>query len=161
MITLTMLKDSLSLAGKMSQSINQLRRKLIKPTLPPQFSKLAEKSEESSEWLLGDSVSESVENLEKENKLKPLLKDKKDSCKRKYLEESPKFQVLFKVPEKDSRIWAKLPRLSTQDQNHHGRKHSSYQKNLKRTPSGFALRCVNSLHLTQRFYKQSRTCPSM
>ena len=49
MITLTMLKDSLSLAGKMSQSINQLRRKLIKPTLPPQFSKLAEKSEESPE----------------------------------------------------------------------------------------------------------------
>ena len=61
----------------MSQSISQLRRKLIKPTLPTQFSKLAEKSEESSEWLFGDSVSESIENIEKENKLKSLLKAQK------------------------------------------------------------------------------------
>ena len=88
MIPLTMLKDSLSLAEKMSQSINQLRRKLIKPALPPEFSKLAEKSEESSEWLFGNSISESVENLEKKNMLKSLLKDKKDSGKRKYSEES-------------------------------------------------------------------------
>ena len=88
MIPLTMLKDSLSLAEKMSQSISQLRRKLIKPVLPPQFSKLAEKSEKSSEWLFGDSVSESVENLEKKSKLKSLLKGKKDSGKRKYAEES-------------------------------------------------------------------------
>ena len=88
MIPLTMLKDSLSLAGKMSQSISQLRKKLIKTALPPQFSKLADKSEESSEWLFGDSVSESTENLEKENKLKSLLKGKKDSGKRKYSEES-------------------------------------------------------------------------
>ena len=71
----------------MSQSINQLRRKLIKPTLSPQFSKLAEKSEESSEWLFGNSLSESIENLEKEKKLKSLLKDKKDSGKRKHSEE--------------------------------------------------------------------------
>ena len=35
MIPLTMPKDSFSLAGKMSQSINQLRRKLIKPALSP------------------------------------------------------------------------------------------------------------------------------
>ena len=62
-----MLKDSFPLAEKMSQSINQLRRKLIKPALPPQFSKLAEKSKESSKWLFGDSVSEYVENIEKEN----------------------------------------------------------------------------------------------
>ena len=61
---------------------------MIQPVLPPQFSKLAEKSEESSEWLFGNSVSESVENLEKENKLKSLLKGKKDSGKRKYAEES-------------------------------------------------------------------------
>ena len=81
-IPLIMLKDSLSLAGKMSQSINQLRRKLIKPALPLKFSKLEEKSEESSESLFGDSVSESVENLEKKNKLKSL------PGKRKYSEES-------------------------------------------------------------------------
>ena len=46
MILLTVLKDPLSLAEKMSQSKNQLRRKLIKPASPAQFSKLAEKSEE-------------------------------------------------------------------------------------------------------------------
>ena len=46
MIPLTMLKDSLFLVRKMSQSINQLRRKLFKPALSPQFSKLAENSEE-------------------------------------------------------------------------------------------------------------------
>ena len=73
-IPLIMLKDSLSLAGKMSQSINQLRRKLIKPALPLKFSKLEEKSEESSESLFGDSVSESVENLEKKNKVKVLAR---------------------------------------------------------------------------------------
>lgn len=66
----------------MSQSINQLRKKLIKPALLLKFSKLEEKSEESSESLFGDSVSESVENLEKKNKLKSL------SGKRKYSEES-------------------------------------------------------------------------
>ena len=65
----------------MSQSINQLRKKLIKPALLLKFSKLEEKSEESSESLFGDSVSESVENLEK-NKLKSL------PGKRKYSEES-------------------------------------------------------------------------
>ena len=42
-----MLKDSFSSAEEASQSINQLRTKLIKPTLPPQFYKLAEDSEES------------------------------------------------------------------------------------------------------------------
>ena len=87
MIPLIILKDSLSLAWKMSQSINQLRRKLIKIALSLQFFKLAEKSEESSKWFLCDSMSESVENLEKENKSKFLLKDKNDLGKRKYSEE--------------------------------------------------------------------------
>ena len=96
LIPLAMLKDSFPLAEKMSQSINQLRRKLIKPALPPQFSKLAEKSKESSKWLFGDSVSEYVENIEKENKLMSLLKDKKDSGKRKHSEASSDSRFSFK-----------------------------------------------------------------
>ena len=131
MIPLTILKDSLSLAGKMTQSINQLRRELIKLVFPPQFSKLAEKSEESSEWLFGDSVSKSVENLEKENKLKSLLKDKKDLGKRKYLKESsnsrssPKSPK--KTPEHGQNFRGNKPRpqkASKIFQNHRGRKHS-------------------------------------
>ena len=96
LIPLAMLKDSFPLAEKMSQSINQLRRKLIKPALPPQFSKLAEKSKESSEWLSGDSVSEYVENIEKENKLMSLLKDKRDSGKRKHSTVSSDSRFSFK-----------------------------------------------------------------
>lgn len=76
MILLAVVKDSLSLAGKLSWSITRLRRKLIKPASPPKFSKIAEKLAESSEWLFGDYVSVSMENLQKKNKLKTLLKDK-------------------------------------------------------------------------------------
>ena len=64
--------------------------------MPPQFSKLAEKSNESSEWLFGDSVSKYVENIEKENKLMSLLKDKKDSGKRKHSEASSDSRFSFK-----------------------------------------------------------------
>ena len=35
------LKDSLSLAGKKTQSLNKLRRQLIKPSLPSKFGKIS------------------------------------------------------------------------------------------------------------------------
>ena len=73
---MTSLKDSLSLAGKVNQSINQLRRYLIKPSLPSQYSKLADLTDESAEHLFGDSISEKLDSLNKENQLKSLLTDK-------------------------------------------------------------------------------------
>ena len=88
----------------MSQSINQLRKKLIKPALLLKFSKLEEKSEESSESLFGDSVSESVENLEKKNKLKSL------SGKRKYSEESLNSKFSFK-PQKRTPEYGKTSKF--------------------------------------------------
>ena len=41
-VTLTLLKNALSLAGKLNQSINQLRRNFIKPSLPVQYARLAD-----------------------------------------------------------------------------------------------------------------------
>ena len=70
------LKDSLSLAGKTSQSLNRLRRQLIKPSLPSKFAKLADNDDDSAKFLFGDNISESLESLSKEHKIKYLLKDK-------------------------------------------------------------------------------------
>lgn len=86
-IPLEMIKDSLYIAGKVNQTINQFRRNLIRPSLPSRFAKLADVADETSEWLFGDSISERVEFLEKENKLNALLKtDRKSSVKRKFTE---------------------------------------------------------------------------
>jgi len=74
---LTMLKDSLSLAGKLIQSLNQFRRDIIKHALPPQYAKLADLDDDSSKYLFGESISDKVDILEKENKLRSLLKDSK------------------------------------------------------------------------------------
>ena len=70
------LKDSLSLAGKTSQSLSKLRRQLIKPSLPSTFVKLADNDDDSAKFLFGDNISESLESLSKEHKIKYLLKDK-------------------------------------------------------------------------------------
>ena len=76
---LTMLKDALSLAGCTNQSINKIRRKLIKPSLPAEYSKLADIADDSAEFLFEDDIASSLENLQKENKTKNLLKKYRDS----------------------------------------------------------------------------------
>ena len=73
---LTMLKDGLSLAGKANQDLNQFRRELIEPSLPPKYRKLAKNVDNSASLLLGDSISERLDDLQKENKVKSLLTEK-------------------------------------------------------------------------------------
>ena len=46
---LTILKDSLSLVGKLNQILNQFCRNLVLPLLPQQFVKLTENVEQSSD----------------------------------------------------------------------------------------------------------------
>ena len=82
------------MAGKTSQFLNRLRRQLIKPSLPSKFAKLADNDDDSAKFLFGDNISESLESLSKEHKIKHLLKDKAKvnyeatSNKRKYAESS-------------------------------------------------------------------------
>ena len=73
---LTMLKDGLSLAGKANQDLNQLRRELTEPSLPPKYKKLAKNVDNSASLLFGDSISERLDDLQKENKVKSLLTEK-------------------------------------------------------------------------------------
>ena len=79
-------------------------------------------------------MSESVENLEKENKLKSLLKGNKDSGNRKYSEESSNSrsfsQSQKRTPEYGQNFWgyqSRPQKTNKNFQNHQGRKHSSYQ----------------------------------
>ena len=69
---LTKFKDALSLADKANQELNQFRRNMIKPYLPPQFSKLADISDDSKNFLFGDSIPSRVEPLRYENQTKSL-----------------------------------------------------------------------------------------
>ena len=73
---LTKFKDALSLAGETNQELNQFRRNMIKPYLPPQCSKLADVSDDSKNFLFGDSIPYRVEPLRQENQTKSLLRDK-------------------------------------------------------------------------------------
>ena len=73
---LTMLKDGLSLAGKANQDLNQFRRELIEPSLPPKYKKLAKNVGNSASLLFGDSISERLDDLQKETKVKSLLTEK-------------------------------------------------------------------------------------
>ena len=73
-VPLTLLKSALSLAGKLNQSINQLRSNFIKPSLPAQYARLADIADDSSEHLFGDSITDSLESLKKKNQKKALLK---------------------------------------------------------------------------------------
>ena len=73
---LTMLKDGLSLAGKANQDLNQFRRELIEPSLPPKYKKSAKNVDNSASLLFGDSISERLDDLQKENKVKSLLTEK-------------------------------------------------------------------------------------
>ena len=79
---LTMIENALSLAGKENQELNQFRRNMIKPYLPPQFAKFADISD-SKNFLFGDSIADTVESLWKENQTKSLLRDK-TNLKRKH-----------------------------------------------------------------------------
>ena len=82
-----MLKDSLSLAGNVNQTLKQFGRSLVKLSIPHQFLKVVEKVEESSEWLYRDTVMKTVESLIKRNQLHKLLKDQRILWKRKYTEQ--------------------------------------------------------------------------
>ena len=66
-VPLTLLKNALSFACKLNQTINQLRRNFIKPSLPVQYARL-----DSSEHLFRDSITitDTLESLQKENKQK-------------------------------------------------------------------------------------------
>ena len=50
-------------------------RVLIKSSLPRQFSKLAGMYKKPSDYSFGDSVSDTLDSLNRENKIKYLLKD--------------------------------------------------------------------------------------
>ena len=54
MLPLSKIKDAPSLAGKANQGLNQFRRNIIKPYLPPKFAKLANICDDSKNFLAGD-----------------------------------------------------------------------------------------------------------
>ena len=81
---LSLLKNSLSLAGNVNQALNQYRCDIIKPTLPSQFVKIAEAAGDSSAYLFGDSLTEKMDRLQKESRIKYLLKDLKSTSKQSY-----------------------------------------------------------------------------
>lgn len=95
---LTDLKESMTLAGKLSQQLNQARRDMIKPTLSRDYKKLASETDETSRLLFGENLCERMEKLKKESKLCNMLAHHdSNSGKRKYEESknsnpSPKTQ---------------------------------------------------------------------
>ena len=95
------LKDSFSLSGMVNQSINQLHKNLVKPSQVEKFAKLGEKTEESFSWISGQSILESIDALQKESKLRFLLKHK-ITQERKYPEHSPNFNSSLKDQKKSS-----------------------------------------------------------
>jgi len=58
---LTNLKDSMTLAGKLSQQLNQTRRDMIKPTLPKDYKKLAFEADEAADLLFGSALCDQME----------------------------------------------------------------------------------------------------
>ena len=76
------LKDSMTLAGKVSQQLNQARRDLIKPSLPSEYKKLASEADETSDFLFGSELCDQMEKLRKENKLCSLLSKEKGERKK-------------------------------------------------------------------------------
>ena len=78
---LSLLKNSLS---HVNQALNQYRRDIIKPALPSQFVKIAESADDSSAYLFGESLIEKMDRLQKESRIKYLLKDSKSTPKQSY-----------------------------------------------------------------------------
>ena len=62
-VSLAFLKDSLSVAGKTKQGVKQSRSDLIKPSLLLWFARLADTADVSSCLLIGESISDKVQNL--------------------------------------------------------------------------------------------------
>ena len=81
---LTDLKDSMTLAGKLSQQLNQVRRDMIKPNIPKEFQKLASDPDETSDLLFGSSLCENIEKLKKESRLCAMLNPERKGSKRKF-----------------------------------------------------------------------------
>ena len=71
-IPLTLLKNTLSLTGKLNQSFNQLRKNFIKPSLPVQYDRLADIADDSSKHLFKDIMTDSLESLKNKNQMKAL-----------------------------------------------------------------------------------------
>ena len=69
----------------------------MKPSLPQQFVKLAEKVDKPSECLFGGSILETVESLKKRNQLNTLLKDQKVLGKIGYPVQTSKFRSSWKL----------------------------------------------------------------
>ena len=67
-----LLKDLLSLARKVNQQTNRLRRHLIKPPLPLNYCKLADVADESDSQF-GNKISDALETLAKEHQLHSIL----------------------------------------------------------------------------------------
>ena len=63
--------------GKVNQSLDQFRRQLIKLSVPVQYTKLADRQDDSAECLFSDSITESLKALQKETDVKVFLKDSK------------------------------------------------------------------------------------
>ena len=83
---LSLLRNSLSLAGNVNQALNLYRCNIIKPTLPLQFVKTVESADDSSAFLFGESSTEKMDRLQKERRIKYLLKDSKSTPKQLYRE---------------------------------------------------------------------------
>ena len=116
-VPLTMLKNALSLASALNQSINQLRKNFIKPSLPVQYFRLADIADGSSEHLFRDSITDSLESLKKENQMKALPRKGPDLLgKRKHFFSQSNFKASSKTLKR------------SQDQGHYVRKSDRSQK---------------------------------
>ena len=82
-VPLALLKNALSLAGKLNQSTNQLRRNFIRPSLPIQYARLADIAGDLSEHLFGDSITDSLQSLKRENPMKALLRKELDLLRKR------------------------------------------------------------------------------
>ena len=116
-VPLTLLKNTLSLSGKLNQSINQLRRSFIKPSLLVQYAKL-DIADNSSQHLFRDPITHSLESLKKENQMKVLLR-KEPNLLGKNKHFFPQQSSNFKASSKTL--------MRTQDQGHYARRSNQSQ----------------------------------
>ena len=121
---------------KLNQSINQLRRNFIKPSLPVQYARLADIANDLSEHLFRDSIANSLESLKKENQMKALLRKGQDLLgKRKYYfpQQSSNFEASSKILRRtqDQGHYVRRPEQSqnyNNKYNNYNRQHSSTKK---------------------------------
>ena len=99
-VSFRLLKYALSLAVKLNQSINLLRRLFIKPSLPVQCASLADIADDSPEHIFGDSITDSLESLKKENQIKALQGTRPDllrKWKHSFSKQSSNFKLSSKT----------------------------------------------------------------